>query len=215
MRKDVSEYELEDDDEEEEEGEGTPTPGSGVSHLKNMGKFRLSKGEFTEDSLFFSWDAVPLCRELNCPIVEVCTYSKGPKVKCAIHSQFLKSLSVILYRNYSDVLDEPRLYRVGLHLMPMYKMLCKLLIEEHAVQNAVYLDNKGVRHAHPIFKEVRETLTCISKEWRSLGLDRFKGMGGGFGPHMVPDPFEHGDPNFHASLESNTPRNHSRRTVDE
>ena len=229
MEEDKFKYGLDEDGEEEEEDEeleqgpvsdlsanGTEENGtdtlSSIPYLRNLGSLRLGKGKFNPDSLFFSWDAVPVCRELDCPIVEVCTYQKGPKVKCHIHSQFLRSLSIVLYRNFSDILDEPRLYRVGLHMMPLYKMLCKLLIEEHAVETVVYSDAKGVMRANPIFKEVRETLQSISKEWRSLGLDRLGGGGpGNFGPPVIRDPFEHGDSDFHASLESDTPRTRLRR----
>jgi hypothetical protein len=177
---------------------------AGRQYNDHFGSLRIGKGKFNATSLFYSWDAVPYCRETDCPIVEMCTYAKGPTIKCQIHSQFLKSLSIILYRNFANVLDEPRLYRVGLHMMPLYKMLCKLLIEEHAIQNAIYTDDKGIRRANPVFKEIRDTLQAISKEWRALGLSGASAIG-------VPDPFLNGDPNFHASLESDRPRKITRR----
>ena len=177
----------------------------GNAYVRSFGQMRIGKGKFNATSLFYSWDAVPMCREENCPIVEMCNYAKGPTIKCQIHSQFLKSLSIILYRNFAEVLDEPKLYRVGLHMMPLYKMLCKLLIEEHAIQNAIYLDDKGVRRANPVFKEIRDTLQAISKEWRALGLS-------GASSISVPDPFLNGDPYHHESLESDRPRRRIRRS---
>jgi hypothetical protein len=209
MEKEDMEYAL-----EEEVPDPVPvdtTQDSTSLHTRGFGSLRIQKGKLKEDSLFYSWDAVPMCRELDCPIVESCTYVKGPTVKCHVHYQFLKSLSVVLYRNFSDVLDESKLYRVGMHMMPLYKMLCKLLIEEHAVQNAVYEDGKGIRRAHPVFKEVRDTLQAISKEWRSLGLHSPGSAGPGLPSEILKDPLEYGDPDFHASLEEDSPRRLKRR----
>jgi len=186
---------------------------AGPAYAKGFGTQKLPKGKFNATSLFYSWDAVPMCRMNDCPIETTCPYQKGPAVKCQTHSQFLKSLSIILYRNFADQMDEPRLYRVGLHMMPLYKMLCKLLIVEHSIQDAIYLDDKGVRRANPVFKEIRDTLQAISKEWKALGLHGTSASA--FAPTSIRDPLEYGNPDFHASLEEPSRRVRRRKSLEE
>lgn len=140
---------------------------------------KISKGFFAEDTLFYAWDAVDFCSGTNCIATEVCPYTqsginkatgKFEQRKCAVQKNFLRSLSVILYRNYYEIISESQLYRIGMHLMPLYKMLSKLYIVELGVERVAYSDAKGMVRVHPVYKEIRETVKSISQEWHNLGL---------------------------------------------
>ena len=141
------------------------------SNFQRLGDIKINKGKISGNTLFYAWDAVSLCSGERCPIIEYCPYAKNPKGgKCTLQYTFLKSLSVILFRNYGDSLDEVTLYQIGLGLIPLYKMLCKLYIQEYAVTKVVYADHRGDFKANPVYREIRDTLHCIRKEWRHLGL---------------------------------------------
>lgn len=175
-------------------------------HLQRFGDIRIQKGRFGEDTLFYAWDAIPRCRVERCAIYDDCPFEKRETKRCHVYVQFLKSLSVNIYRNYSHLVDEAKLYRIGLCLMPLYRMLCKLYIEEYAVEQVVNMDDKGVRRANPIFKEIRDTINAISREWRQIGLSPIALDSGG-----LLDPYEDGDPYIHEQAEEEEDERESQR----
>lgn len=162
-------------------------------HNWRFGDLKIDKGKFDQDTLFYAWDAVNRCEAESCPIYDECPYAK--KGRCGIQANFLRSLSVMLYRNLYDEITEIKLYRFGLSLMPLYKILSKLYIKEHSIRDPVYIDDKGVRRSNPIYKEIRDTLWSIDREWRRLGFSEGQ-------PGVVEDPFANGDPYIHDVEES-------------
>jgi hypothetical protein len=166
---------------------------AGMPHIYAFGDLKIYKGKLDEDTLFYAWDAVNQCNAEACPMFNDCTFAKSGR--CTVQANFLRSLSVMLYRNLYDSITELKLYRFGMSLMPLYKQLSKLYIEEHATRRVVYTDDKGVRRAEPIYKEIRDTLWAIDREWRRLGLD-------GSGSEGIPDdPFQNGNPYIHEQQE--------------
>lgn len=167
-----------------------------------VGKGRIP-GEEGAMKLFYSWDAVPECVGERCQAYTQCQYSK--KGQCSVVREGLKGLALIIFRNFDAILTEDVLFRVGMHLMPLYKSLLKLNIEEMAVDRAVYVDDKGMYRAHPIYKELRETVKQIEYAWKALGLVK--------APRKSDsrDPEEYGDPDFVEQLEAEA-RDRTRRT---
>ena len=165
-----------------------------ADHVNKFGDIRIYKGKLDEDTLFYAWDAVNQCNAEECPIFEDCKFEK--KGRCVVQANFLRSLSVMLYRNLYDNITELKLYRFGMSLMPLYKHLSKLYIEEHATRRVVYSDDKGVRRAEPIYKEIRDTLWAIDREWRRLGIEGSSADG------LPEDPFQNGNPHIHDYEES-------------
>lgn len=157
-------------------------------HIQRFGDVKIDKGRLDEDTLFYAWDAVNQCEQDACPIHDECPYAK--KGRCGVQANFLRSLSVMLYRNMYEEITELKLYRFGMSLMPLYKILSKLYIAEHAIRRPIYRDDKGVRRSNPIYKEIRDTLWAIDREWRRLGFTDGA-------PESVEDPFENGDPHIH------------------
>ena len=79
----------------------------------------------------------------------------------------------MIFNNFGEVLDEPTFYRVGMHLMPMYRTLCRLKIEELGVNHIITTSDTGRKQANPIYKEIRDTIKLIDSLWHSLGLTKF------------------------------------------
>lgn len=85
---------------------------------------------------------------------------------------YISSVSDMIHRCYHDQLqaDEQLLFRVGMHLIPLYKTLCKLKMEELGVTDPVFLTIRGDRKPDPVYREIRETIKLIMLCWKDLGL---------------------------------------------
>jgi hypothetical protein len=55
--------------------------------------------------------------------------------------------------------------------MPLYRLLCRLKIEEVGFNRAIYTTDKGNYKANPVFREMRETIKQIEQIWKTLNLD--------------------------------------------
>lgn len=143
-----------------------------LPHRLNVTIGRLGVGKGTSDDgnvYLYSWDAIQDCEGERCPAHEFCEFDQ--RGKCTVMRQYLKSVMTLIFRNFAEDLTEPHLYRIGMHLMPLYKMLCRMKIEEMAVRRVVTVDDKGKRAANPLYKEIRETIKLIEQTWKRLGLD--------------------------------------------
>jgi len=150
------------------------------------GKMRLTTGT----SLFYAWDAVPDCTAEQCPAFANCIYDK--KDKCKVIREGLKGLSFVLFRNFREKMTEDQLWRIGMHLMPLYRMLFRLNIEELGVDRVIVEDMRGIRRINPLYKELRETIKTIDLTWKAIGISEDKKEDENDG---------HGDPDFVENLE--------------
>lgn len=135
----------------------------------NIGNMLIEKG-ISDDGLLklYQWDAVDACVQEDCPAFGRCTAPK--KGACTVQLSYVKAMLDLVYRNYDEYITEPLLFKVGLHILPSYKILSKLLIAEMGIVSVTYEDSKGGQHIHPIFKEVREQIKSITALWYDLGL---------------------------------------------
>ena len=160
---------------------------------RDLGVMKVSKGKHKGMQLW-SWDAVPECYVDVCKISDTCRYEKGGR--CTVQLLYVKSVNELIFRNFEG-LDEPTLYRIGMHLVPLYRHLCKLKIEELAVTNALYTTDKGIKKISPIYKEIRETIRQIEMQWKALDLKpKGKGKGGMFPKNTNLFEEDPEDPNF-------------------
>jgi hypothetical protein len=146
----------------------------------------IDKGMYEGQLCMYAWTAIPTCSGRGCPAYIECTCSdkdvaderrmmvlEGNDVevpKCGILVDYMESISNIIFRNYGESLTEPQLYRIGMHLFPLYKILGKLKIAELADGPVMTLDKGGIRRMSPIFKEIREQIKLIESTWSSIGL---------------------------------------------
>lgn|GEM_PF-3570463 len=143
---------------------------------KELGRLRVFKGtDHTKTKQIVSWEMVKPCRGERCGAYDICDYSARTQggSKCTVEKMYLKAVSGTIYRNYNTVLDEPTLMRVGLHLMPIYQNLCRLLITELGLINMIEEDSKGKSSISPVYKEIREHIKLLEQTWRSLGLTEY------------------------------------------
>lgn len=186
--------------------DSTDEMGGSIENTQGMMKVR--KGTLDGEKLFVSWDVIPMCTAEACPAVDYCKYLKGTHLKCKIMKDYLQSVNLVIFRNFKGVFEEDQMMRIGLELIPLYRILCKLKIEEIPLTQVTGLDDKGIRRANPIYKEIRETIKLISAVWRSLKVDvgheppePKPGEQLGKPGEIVKGDFVEGNPDFHSNLE--------------
>jgi len=136
---------------------------------------KTTKGYYGNASLT-AWVSIPNCFPDTCRIVNLCVYRKttNPEkpIRCGTVRSYMSSVGAMVHRCFQDQLqsDEYMLFKVGMHLMPLYLTLCKLKIEELAVEHAVEVTHRGDRKADPVYKEIRETIKMINLAWKDVGL---------------------------------------------
>jgi hypothetical protein len=141
-------------------------------------------GEDDTEKRLFSWNAIMPCNHF-CSVIEVCPFRNCRKpivedpvqdrdkghdprqVKCFVMVKYLKSVSSVILENFGEDLLESELLRVGMHLMPLYKNLCRLKIEEMGISLVVDTETGRIS---PIYREMRATIKDIEGLWNSLGL---------------------------------------------
>jgi hypothetical protein len=143
------------------------------SYRQTSGKLVVSKGNFGGDREMkqYMFDACPNCRVDECPAADICDYetTKENGTKCEFMKKYIGSIVDTIMRNMV-VESEFQLYRIGMHLVPLYKNLCRLQIEEMGVRRVVQLTPKGSWQIHPIYNEIRQHISMIEKTWRSIGI---------------------------------------------
>lgn len=142
------------------------------------------KGHY-ENLRMVAWTAVSDCTGERCRIYTECNYNKD--FKCGLMKQYLSTICEMIHREFRDLIMHPErgekfLFQIGMHLLPLYKTLGKLKMEEHAVLYPVYMSEKGIRKADPVYKEIRDTIKLIQAMWKELGLNA------PVPPQAFPDP---------------------------
>lgn len=158
-----------------------------ASYLQRMGLLSVYRGNYDDKYKLFSWDAIDSCYP-ECKLYDYCSFEKIGR--CTLQVKYIRALSEVIFENFADDLDESTMYRVGIHLVPLYKMLVKLKMEEILVKNYVK-DGKVT----PILKEIRETIKTIEQMWMVLGLSKTKLRG-----THIPSPDEF-MPNYYEEME--------------
>ena len=135
--------------------------------LRSVGALDIDKGRGF-GKVLLSWDVVDECDEEVCPCSSICGFVKGGK--CLVQGNYLKNVMGVVFKEHGDRMREDLLMRFGLQVVPLYKMLCKLKMEEVAVKRIVLMNDKGNFVIHPLFREIRDVIRCIDTAWMSLGL---------------------------------------------
>lgn len=153
-----------------------------IRYNQALGDVSVERGKTRNQQVrLYSWDAINDCQAENCVAYQFCRYDK--KGKCTIQANYLRAFSDVMFTNFAASFTEGDFYYIGMHMMPLYKTLCKLKIEELAVTRVINVDEKGVRRVNPVYKEIRETIKLINSLWKSMGMTK--------GPAPIP-----GDPDF-------------------
>jgi hypothetical protein len=138
-----------------------------MGSLINIGSANLNKGEIREGMVLKGWDSVSDCTDSDCLLVSKCNYVH--KGKCGVQVAYIKNFCDTIFNTYK-YLDSNCLFKVGMHLMPLYSHLCKLKIVEASISDPINTTAKGLIQVHPIYKEIRETLKAILMVSRDMDL---------------------------------------------
>jgi len=141
-----------------------------------FGSLSVSRGTGRSGNSLWSWDALQDCEGKSCPAAPRCQYlekalERGESLsKCRVMATYLKSVSTTILGNYEDKMDEGQLFRVGMHIIPLYRNLIKMKIEELGVRRVVNQDEKGKLSINPLYKEIREYIKLLEQMWKSVGI---------------------------------------------
>lgn len=125
---------------------------------------------------FSVWNVITPCRQEECPIYDDCPHDdrKIKGGKCRVEQGYVNSIGDMVYRNFKGKFTEDQFFIIGMHVLPMYRHLCRLKIWEWSVREVMYEDDKGRRHLNPIYREIREQIKAISAQWKGLGVGNYQ-----------------------------------------
>lgn len=169
-----------------------------------FGTLKARKGNLG-DKMVMTWDSVPQCKAEDCASHVDCFFFKNNTnpnhSRCQVMSNYLRGVYTIMITNYD--LTEPELMRVGMHLIPLYKNLCRLQIEEHGIRELVRPNKAGNLSVHPLYDQIRNYILAIDRLWSAMNFDKtYKGNGKSKKAlgHPSVDDIINGDPDYYESL---------------
>ncbi len=161
-----------------------------------IGDLGLSKGtlkskeysynDYQRNIALYIWDSAPACtgtkeiedaNELHdaypdeypakytCPVRDLCTFTKAGH--CSTQVNYIKAVIKFVIMNYYRSVSERQMFEFGMHILPIYRILCKMKLEELSVNSI--LTKTGAK-ANPIYKEIRETYKLINQMWKDSGI---------------------------------------------
>jgi len=142
-----------------------------MRHENTLGKLNLTKGKNDEGLTTYSWDVVQKCRHERCPALKLCSYGESilEGGDCKVMKSYLRGAALAMYENQKGLTQSQR-YRIGMHIMPLYRQLVRMKIEEIGLESASYISTTGNPGVHPVYKEIRETIKAIESTWRAIGI---------------------------------------------
>jgi len=163
-------------------------------YRSKIGNFSLKRGMMNtgEDGeiLLLSYDMIPRCTDIACSATEYCTYPRPTKfdstLRCGFMAGYLKGVSIVVFRNFKDKFNEVQWTKVGLHLMPLYRNLARMKIEELGLVSIFREDARGCVSMHPLYREIREQIKSINAEWQGIlaGVEGWGNKGLGDNPDL-------------------------------
>ena len=155
-----------------------------------------------------SWDAIPDCRMEECNCFDRCHVLAERKQhqqtnRCLVMSSYVRGVFEVILGSYPTI-SEPDLLRVGLHLIPMYRNLCRLHIEELGLRQIVRVNKGGNNVIHPVYDTIRNYILTIDTLWNRLNFDKKylgkKSTDPGLGMPDVENIMT-GDPDYYGELD--------------
>lgn len=139
---------------------------------------KLVKGTNGDGLQYVSWDLLDDCIGEDCPIYPYCkTVYTRQSVKCEAQKHYLNHVYKTLVMNKED-LSQDKVDSIGLMVIPLYRQLFKLKVEESGIGSATLEDSKGKKYIHPLLREIRATIGEIVKTMRTLELGSFGSVAG-------------------------------------
>jgi hypothetical protein len=146
-----------------------------IPELREYGTMKVNQRNFKQDR-FAVWTAVQECEGMNCVAAHACIYRvvdpDYDRPKCTVMMKYLKQVEAMILYNFGKDLSEADLFRVGMHLIPLYKQLVRFKISEMAItsQGVAEFAKNGTTKINGVFKEIREVIRSIDAVWKELGM---------------------------------------------
>src|SRR3989304_7856638 len=102
--------------------------------FRSTDKLKIKQGE--KDLVrFVVWNVITPCHQEECPIFDRCPHEekKIKGGKCRVEQTYINSIGAMVYRNYKNTFTEDQFFIVGMHILPLYRHLCRLKIWEWSV----------------------------------------------------------------------------------
>ena len=129
---------------------------------------------FTKGKALLTMVNIAECLDINCPSREDCEYSG--KGRCKVELTMISRLYNMMVDDrdgIGDKLNQLKLNRIGIILMPLYHQLSQISREILALKGkTTYLTPGGKYLPYPQLKEFRETARMIDITESQLGLDK-------------------------------------------
>ena len=139
-----------------------------ITFREKIGTMKVSRGTMNGEMLLYAWDVVQMCHP-ECRAQEYCSYVDR-RYKCTVQYDYIKSFINVLFGNFREQIDEATMYQVGMHLIPMYRILCKMMIDELGFNTVMFPSPQAGWKVYPIYKEIRDQIKKIEETWKTLGL---------------------------------------------
>ncbi len=124
-----------------------------------------------EEEGIIEFYAVNECTLERCPIYLHCCHLKKER-QCQIQVKYLKAINeIVLGMVPIEDLSAMQRMKIGFHLQPLYRALCRLKMEELSLRRPTQITNVGTRAMHPVYREIRETIKVITTVLKDLGID--------------------------------------------
>ena len=149
-----------------------------TQHGMKLGKMDIYKS--TKNGMVnYAWDVVQKCQGVDCPAAMTCPHIEHLTTDddCKIMKNYMRSVSLVMYEAQSKNITVAQRYQIGMHIIPLYKTLCKMKIAELGIGNVTMATSRGTLQIHPIYKEIREIIKVIDQVWKSIGVGRVDGLG--------------------------------------
>lgn len=138
----------------------------GYSHRTATGSVRS-----LEELGIVEFYAINECLQQRCPIFLHCNHLKREQ-RCQIQIKYLNGINemIVSQVNVHELTAIQRM-KIGFHLQPLYRALCRLKMEELSLRRPTQITKSGSRVVHSVYKEIRETIKALTMVLRDLGLD--------------------------------------------
>jgi hypothetical protein len=165
-----------------------------ITERQEYGTMKINARRFTvidetdqdeKQQVFPVWTAMQDCEMAACVAAHTCPYLDGVVSyyearktirHCQVMSKYLKMVESMLITRFGKDLTEVDLFRVGIHLIPLYKQLIRFKIIEMSISTAQVgeVTRSGTTKMHGLFREIREVLKSIDMAWREIGISKEK-----------------------------------------
>lgn len=135
---------------------------------KRYANMRVTVRDVTKDKRMHVWTAVQNCEGFDCPLCGQCGYTPDDSSRCKLLVAYLRNVEEMLVSSFGAYLNEDGMFRVGMHLLPLYKQLARLKMTEMTVSHG---DVSNGRTIHPVFAAIRSCVSAIDNAWKALGLN--------------------------------------------